>query len=229
LPKPNGQEVGGSDPTFFKGSFFIYLLFVPAFLLIILAILLAMQYKQLKTFVSPKAITLSSIPASPQSEEKVVQKLKVFFSENLDDSTGDSLVLSPLEINYLIRSSKSLTALKLDYHMDIQDTLLVAHNSLPVDHLNGFLSFLAKILRVKGFLNSEMRGYLTFEKGEVRLIPISATMNGVPAPVSVLNRKGGIDPKEWVEDTVFFNQVISRLHEIKIRNNFLILSKKSSK
>jgi hypothetical protein len=169
---------------------------------------------------------LSHIPHSPESEEKVVQKLNSFFlDEKRDANLSDTLALLPLEVNYLLRSSKSLSALKLDYHMDIQDTLLIANNSLPVTHLNGFLSFLARVLGVKGYLNSEMRGYILFEKGEIKVIPISATMNSVAAPVSVLNRKGGFDLKEWVQDTVFYNQALNRLSGIKIRNNTLVLIK----
>lgn len=226
MTSPKAEVVAGSDPTFFKGSFLVFLLFLPAFLLIILAILLAMQYKQLRAFVSPLAIELSTIPVSPEAQVQVVAKLHTFFTQTSSDSLSDTLALSVAEINHLIRSSQSLEALHLDYHMDVEDTLLIAHNSLPVGRLNGVLSLLAKTLHVKGFLNSEMRGYITVSKSGVNIVPISATMNGVAAPISVLNRKGGIDPAEWVADRDFYNRCVARLSGIEIRNGSLLFIKR---
>lgn len=185
-----------------------------------------MQYKQLRAFVAPQAIELVTIPVSREAEVQVVTKLRDFFTPGSDDSLSDTLALSVTEINHLIRTSQSLEALHLDYHMDIQDTLLVAHNSLPVDRLNGLLSLLAKTLHVKGFLNSEMRGYVSLTKDGVNIVPVSATMNGVAAPISVLNRKGGIDPSEWIADRDFYRRCLARLSGIAIRNGSLLFIKR---
>jgi hypothetical protein len=229
--QPEASE-GGSDPTFFKGSFLIFLIFLPAFLLIILTLLLAMQYKQLKAFTSPNAVEMATVPKSPEAEAKVYAKVHAFFAadSSAKDSTAkggtDTVVLSAEEINHLIRTSKSLSELNLDYHMDMVDTLLVARNSLPVTHLNGVLSLLSKVLHVRGYLNSDMRGYPSLEKGQVSLIPVTATMNGLQAPVSVLNRKGGIDPSEWVADRSFYDQAVARLAGIKVYKGSLLLIKR---
>ncbi len=223
MSSSESHDPGGSHPTFFKGSFLIFLLFLPAFLFIILTILIAMQYKQLRAFVSPQKVELVEIPISPEAEVKAVSRVSTFLSQG----GHDTLSLSSDEINHLLRSSKSLSALHLDYHMDFQDTLLVARNSLPVDHLNGVLSLLAKTLHIKGYLNSEMKGYISLEKGKISLVPVSATMNGLAAPVSVLNRKGGgIDPAEWMEDKEAYNRALNLLSDIKVRDGSLLLIKK---
>ncbi len=150
-----------------------------------------------------------------------VAKIHRFFSTD----SLDTLALSVEEINHLIRSSKSLNALKLDYHLDMQDTLIIARNSLPVSHLDGILSFLSKFLGVTGFLNSEMRAYPFLDKGIVTLVPVSATMNGIEAPVSVINRKGGIAISEWIEDQDFYHQVLSHLAAVKVRQGSLLIIK----
>jgi hypothetical protein len=226
LPSPAEPVVAGSDPNFFKGSFLVFLLFLPAFLLIILAILVAMQYKQLRAFVSPNSMELFKVPVSSEAQAQVVAKLRAFSSQGEGDTFGDTLALSAEEINHLLRSSPSLEALQLDYHMELKDSLLIARNSLPVERLHGALSFLAKTLRVRGFLNSEMRGHVEFEKNKIKLVPISATMNGVVAPVSVLNRKGGVDPAEWIEDKEFYTRFVGLLSAIEIRNGSLLFIKR---
>jgi len=180
-----------------------------------------MQYKQLRAFISPHPMELVTIPKSPEAEAAVLAKLHGFFTVG----GTDTLSLSVEELNHLIRTSKTLSALDLDYHVDLQDTLLVVRNSLPATHLQGILALLAKVLHVKGYLNSDMKGYATVDKDQVNLIPISATMNGVDAPMSVINRKGGVDPAEWVEDKDFYNQVLSHLAAIKVRNGHLLLIK----
>lgn len=219
-PKIVVQE-GGSDPTFFKGSFLIFLIFLPCFALIIITLLLSMQYKQLRAFISPHPMELATVPKSPEAEAMVLTKLHGFFAV----AGSDTLSLSVEEINHLIRTSKTLSGLDLDYHMDLQDTFLVARNSLPATHLQGILALLTKVLRVKGYLNSEMKGYASVDKGQVNLIPVSATMNGIDAPMSVLNRKGGVDPAEWVDDKDFYAQASGHLAAIKVRNGHLLLIK----
>jgi hypothetical protein len=169
---------------------------------------------------------LFKVPVSSEAQAQVVAKLRAFSSQEEADTLADTLALSSEEINHLLRSSPSLEALQLDYHMELKDSLLIARNSLPVERLHGALSFLAKTLRVRGFLNSEMRGHVEFEKNKIKLVPISATMNGVVAPVSVLNRKGGVDPAEWIEDKESYTRFVGLLSVIEIRNGSLLFIKR---
>jgi hypothetical protein len=101
--------------------------------------------------------------------------------------------------------------------------LLVARNSLPVESLNGFLAAMAKILRVRGYLNSEMKGYPLLEGGRLYLVPVSAVMNGVAAPPSVLSSKGKLEPREWVADKEAFDRAAAILTAVKIRGGRLLL------
>jgi hypothetical protein len=210
-----------------KGPFFIFLLMMPAFLGLILLLLIAMQYKQLRSFVSDKPMALDPIPDSPEAQAKAQSRIQAFLDGKKTDSlSSDTLWVSAEEINQLAKSSKTLADLRLDYHLDLQDTLLVARNSLPVDHLQGYLSTLAKVLRVKGYLNSEMKGYPEFKDGTLVLIPVSAVMNGQAAPASVLNSKGKLDVRDWIDDKSAYERALAGLAEIKIRDGRLLLIKK---
>ncbi len=195
---------------------------MPIFILIIAFMLVAMQYKQLHAFVAAKPMALDALPVSPQAEEKVRARIRDFFGA----ASADTLALSAEEINHLSRTSKSLSDQHLDYHLDLVDTLLVARNSLPVGSLRGGLGTMAGLLRVKGFLNSEMKGYPELKEGKITMIPVGAVMNGLPAPASVLSQKGPIDVREWVEDKDFYDKALQDLSEVKVLRDHLLLIKK---
>ena len=118
---------GGAQPPVAKGPFFLFVLMMPVFILIILMLLLSMQYKQLKAFISPHAVDLVRIPESREAQEQVRVKLREFLSPN----APDTLALSAEEINHLARSSRPLTEMRLDYQLDLKDSVLIARNSLP--------------------------------------------------------------------------------------------------
>lgn len=213
-------------PAFFKGPFLLFVLFVPCFLLLIFALLLAMQYKQLRAFISPQPIELEVIPKSLESEVAILNRVHEFFAaENKVKGLSDTLTLSVADMNHLVRTSQTLSSLNLDYHLDLLDTIFIARNSLSSSHLSGILSLLSKVLNVKGYLNSEMKAYPVIEKGAIKLMPLAAIMNGLDAPVSVLNRKGGVEISEWVTDQTFYHLVLSRLQSVQIRDSKLLLIK----
>jgi hypothetical protein len=212
-----------------KGPFFIFLFILPAFLLLVFFILLAMQYKQLKTLVAPRPEALPQVQTSPESRARVRAELDSFFlapgavPDAASRNSQDTLSLDAADLNDLIRSSAALENLHLDYHLSLEDTLLVARNSLPVEHLNGVLATLAKLLHVHGYLNSEMKGYPKLEAGNLSLVPVVAKMNGIMAPPSVLSSKGKIDAREWFADKDGFDRAMRHLAEIKIRAGHLLL------
>jgi hypothetical protein len=219
-----------------KGPFFIFLLLMPAFVVVIFMILVAMQYKQLKTLVSPRPAELPEVQTSPQSQARVLSRLDSFLlapgpvpnapspaAPSAAGNAQDTLALSARDLNDLIRGSEALEKLHLDYHLSMEDTLLVARNSLPVERLNGVLATMAKLLRVRGYLNSEMKGYPMLDGGKLYLVPVSAVMNGVAAPPSVLSSKGKLEPREWVTDKEAFDRAAARLSALKIRGGRLLL------
>lgn len=222
------RNKAGNQPLM-KGPFFIFLLLLPAFLFLVFLILMAMQYKQLKALVAPRPEELPLIRTSPESQARVRAELDSFLlapgsSPNAAPrNTQDTLSLDAADLNDLIRSSEALEKLHLDYHLSLEDTLLVARNSLPVEHLNGVLAALAKLFHVHGYLNSEMKGYPKLEGGNLALVPVVAKMNGIMAPPSVLSSKGKIDAREWVADKDGFDRAMQRLAEVKIRGGRLLL------
>ena len=214
---------GDTKQEIHKASFWLYLLFLPAFFLLILAMLVGMQYKQLKAVVSPVRRELPVLVKSPEAESLVLGKIREFFALA---ASGDTLALSAEELNHWIRTSASLEKLDYNYYLELQDTLLVASNSLPVASLRGGLALLVKAMGVNGYLNSEMRGYPSLKNGAVELVPVSASMNGRPAPASALSSKGNVNPREWVADTLFYDQALSRLSDVKVQGGTLLLIKR---
>jgi hypothetical protein len=215
------RNTGGNQPLM-KGPFFIFLLLMPAFLVLIFLILLAMQYKQLKALVAPRPAELPQVQSTPESRERVKARLDSFLTAP-SGNVRDTLALGAADLNDLIRASEALEKLRLDYRLSLEDTLLVARNSLSVEHLRGALATLAKVLRVRGYLNSEMKGYPRLENGKLYLIPVSAMMNGTSAPASVLSSKGKLEPREWVADKDGFDRALARLAEVRIRGGRLLL------
>jgi hypothetical protein len=222
---------GGDEPVIAKGPFLLFLLMMPAFILVIAGLLVAMQYKQLHAFVSEKPMEMATVPVSPEAQAQVLAKVRGFIaaaaaSPATATAGSDTLVLTALEINHLSRTSKVLIDQHLDYKLDLSDTLLVARNSLSVSTLRGGLGTLAALLRVKGFLNSEMKAYPEFREGKITMIPVAAVMNGMPAPASVLNQKGPIDVRDWVTDKAFYDQALGNLAEVKVNQARLLLIRK---
>jgi hypothetical protein len=220
---------GGMQPPPAKGPFFIFLLMMPAFLGLIALLLLAMQYKQLRSFVSDKPMALDSIPDSPEAQERARLKIHAFLTgAGKTDSVpdADTLVVTKDEINQLARGSRALTDMQLDYHLDFEDSLLVARNSLSVERLNGFMSTMARLMRIHGYLNSVMKGRPELKEGTLTIVPVSAVMNGVSAPVSVLDSKGRFDVRDWVSDKDFYDKALANLAGIRIRGGELILTRK---
>ena len=200
---------------------------MPAFLCLIILLLLAMQYKQLRSFVSDRPMALEPIPDSPEAQEKTRARILGFLeTAGMDSAASDTLAVTAEEINQMVKSSKALADMRLDYHLDLKDTLLVARNSLPVESLRGFLSTMARLMRVKGYLNSEMKGYPEFKEGKLVLVPVSAVMNGQAAPVSVLDSKGKLEVRDWIADKDAYDRALARLADIRIRDGHLLLIKK---
>jgi hypothetical protein len=219
------RNKGGNQPLM-KGPFFIFLVLMPAFLFLVFLILLAMQYKQLKALVAPRPVELPAVDVSPEAQARARAKLDSFLAPPAAPRAShaqDTLALDAGDLNALIRGSAALERLHLDYHLSLQDTLLVARNSLPVERLNGVLATLARVLHVHGYLNSEMRAYPDLEGGKLYLVPVAAVMNGIPAPPSVLSSKGKIEAREWVGDKEAFDRAVSRLAAVRIRGGRLLL------
>jgi hypothetical protein len=218
------RNAAGNQPLM-KGPFFIFLLLMPAFLILIFLILMAMQYKQLKALVAPRPAELASVRTSPESQARVRAKVDSFLTapKAAEHAAKDTLGLDDADLNDLIRGSEALENLHLDYHLSLEDTLLVARNSLPVEEMKGALATLAKLLHVHGYLNSVMKGYPKLEDGKVSMVPVAAVMNGVSAPPSVLSSKGKIEAREWVSDKEAFDRATAHLAEVKIRGGRLLL------
>ena len=216
-------EGGPGNGPFHKSSFLIYLLFVPAFLLLMLALLGIMQWKQLKILTSPEPADLAHVPESKPAEDSLVAAVRGFFA-----SPGpDTLALSGTDLNHLIRTSKTIRSLGWKYHLDLEDSLAVARTSMPASEMTGPAGKVIRLFGIQGYLNSEVRIRPKLTPGKLILDPVSAVMNGEAAPPTALTKQGLLDPRDWVEDKAAYDSVLARLEAIKIAGGNLLLIKKT--
>lgn len=221
--KAKGIEGGPGNAPFHKSSFLIYLLFVPAFLLLMFLLLLIMQYKQLKILVAPEPLRIDHAPESRAAEDSLVRRVRDFFAA----PGADTLALTATDLNHLARASGTLRALGWKYHLVFEDTLALARTSVPAAEMTGPAGKLIRLMRVKGYLNSEVRMRPKFLPGGKLVIdPVSAVMNGEAAPPTALTKQGELDPREWVEDKAAYDRALSRLESARIRDGRLLLARK---
>lgn len=220
--KASQLEGGPGNAPFHKSSFLIYLLFVPAFLLLMALLLAIMQYKQLKILVAPEPAAIVPVPESPAAQDSLVGLLQGFFAA----PGADTLALSSADLNHLIRASRTIRELGWKYHLEFEDTLLLAKTSLPAQEMTGPAGKLIRIMRIKGYLNSEVRIRPKLEPGKLILDPVSAVMNGQAAPPTALTKQGELNPRDWVEDKAGFDRAMARLESIRIRDGKLVLVRK---
>lgn len=219
--KKRDLEGGPGNGPFHKSSFLIYLLFVPTFLLMMLVLMGIQQYKQLKILVSPNPQEIDYVPESKAAEDSLSALIKTFLAND-----RDTLALTAEDLNHLIRTSKTIRELGWKYHLELQDTLALAKTSMPAREMTGPAGKLIRFLRVKGYLNSQVRAYPELDRGKLTLVPISAVMNGESAPPTALTKQGELNPRDWVEDKDAFDRAMVRLEAIRIRDGRLLLIKK---
>lgn len=220
--RSKGIEGGPGNAPFHKTSFFIYLLFVPAFLLLMALLLAIMQYKQLKILVAPEPAAIVPVPESPAAQDSLAGLLRGFFAA----PGADTLALSSADLNHLIRASRTIRELGWKYHLEFEDTLLLARTSLPAQEMTGPAGKLIRLMRIKGYLNSEVRIRPKLQPGKLILDPVSAVMNGQAAPPTALTKQGELNPRDWVEDKDGFDKAVNRLESARIRDGKLILVRK---
>jgi hypothetical protein len=216
-------EGGPGNAPFHKSSFLIYLLFVPAFLILMLMLLMAMQYKQLRILVAKDPVVMDTVVASAEAQDSVQVLVKTFFAE----PGPDTLALSRADLNHLMRSSTVIRDLGWSYHLTLEDTLLVARTSMPASSMTGPAGKLIRLFRLKGWLNSEVRLRGKFITGNRFVLdPVSAVMNGESAPPTALTKQGELDPRDWVTDKDAYDKAVARLEAASIRDGRLLLLRK---
>lgn len=221
--KPPKLEGGPGNAPFHKSSFLIYILFVPAFLILMVMLLLVMQYKQLKILTSPAPADFERIPESKSAEDSVAALVKAFLAA----PGADSVALTAADFNHLARSSGHLRTLGWTYHLSFEDTLAVARTSVPATEMTGPAGKLIRLMRIKGWLNSEVRIRPRLGDGKLIVDPVSAVMNGEAAPPTALTKQGEMNPREWVSDKAAYDSAVGRLEAVRIRNGRLILVRKA--
>ncbi len=217
------------NPPFVRKSFLAFALGLPIALVAIGSILMIFQYRQLKSLVSESPAVLDSIPVSKVEQAKVLSKVSGFVADISQDSgmAADTLKLSELEMNHLLRCTEVMGKNGETYRLKIEDSVLALSNVLPAIQLGGPVAWLIRLFHPKGWLNSEMRATAGFEKGRIQITLIQAKMNGKDVPVSSFNRDNRLDPRRMVSDTLALDAALRSLSDLRISRGEALLIRRS--
>lgn len=221
-----GLEGGPGNAPFHKSSFLIFLLFVPLFAVLVVLLLGVMQWKQLRILVAQEPAGIEHVPESEAAEDSLAALVKGFLADGRADSLPDTLVLSARDVNHFVRISPTIDSLGWRYHIGFQDSVAVVRTSVPTEKMTGPVSYLIRIMRVKGYLNSEVHVRPDLRNGKLILTPIRARMNREAAPPTALTKQGDLEPRDWAADKQAFDRALANLESIEIDDRGLILVRK---
>lgn len=222
-----GVEGGPGNAPFHKSSFLIFLLFLPLFVALVIILLGVMQWKQLRILVAKEPVAIDHVAESQAAEDSIAALVKGFLADGRADSLPDSLVLSAWDVNHLVRTSPTIDSLGWRYHIGFQDSVAVVKTSVPTEKMTGPVSYLIKIMRVKGYLNSEVHVRPDLRNGKLMLTPIRARMNKEAAPPTALTKQGDLLPRDWAADKPAFDRALGNLESIEVTDRGLVLVRKT--
>jgi hypothetical protein len=194
---------------------------------LVIILLGVMQWKQLRILVAKEPVAIEHVPESEAAEDSLVALVRGFLAENPADTLSDTLVLSAWDVNHLVRTSPTIDTLGWRYHIGFQDSVAVVKTSVPTEKMTGPVSYLIRIMRVKGYLNSEVHVRPDLRDGKLVLTPIRARMNKEAAPPTALTKQGDLEPRDWAADKHAFDSALANLESIEVTDRGLVLVRKS--
>jgi hypothetical protein len=193
---------GTIAPGFSRRSFLFFLLVAPAGLAAVFAILLALQYKQFQSMVSPSAAVepFAWTDADRGRLDTAVQALGAFAR----GGGPDTLRLSPADLTLLAVSSPAAERQHIRFRITAPvppDSLLVVESAQPVNALSGrFAGVFRKISPVRnGWLNARMVGYPEWKTGVLSFFPQRGFLNGASVPRTAMTKRAGLSPGDFID------------------------------
>jgi hypothetical protein len=187
---------------FSRRTFLFFLLVAPAGLAAVFAILLALQYKQFQSMVSPSPAVGAF--ASTDESSRRFDTLTLALDGFAQGGGSDSLRLSPADLTLLAVSSPAAARQRIRFRITsggAADSLLVVESAQPVDALSGrFARVFRRISPVKdGWLNARMIGYPEWKNGILSFFPQRGFLNGESVPRTALTKRAGLSPGDFID------------------------------
>jgi hypothetical protein len=206
------------EPVFNRRSFLFFLFTAPSAVLILIALVIAAQYKQLHSIVSSRqAVTPFEWNAAGRARlDTVLGSLRAFSA----GSGPDTLRLPASDLNLLAAASPVLEKERLYFRITATDTLLVVESTQSIRDQNRRFSWIFKKVIPSEFqyLNARLEGVPLWQHGRLDLLPERGFLNGSKVSKVTLKKRNGMSPRDFVDsagvpayeaitgvlDTVFF-------------------------
>jgi hypothetical protein len=215
---------GGSS----RLSFFLFLMIAPAGILFLFLIMLVVQYKQFKSMVSPAPV-VSEFAWSDSSRarlDSVLSNVRAFALRDTPGGNSDSLWLSAGDLNLLLAFSPVNASRSMRFQISIDDSLVVAQSTQPVQALQGRMARLFKKAAPSGYLNARLEGWPELSGGELELAPVKGFLNGKKIPRIALEKREGLSPSDFMVNHEVYNALLRVLVEVKaVRGRILLVRK----
>jgi hypothetical protein len=175
-----------------------------------------------KTYISPQAFPIEHVPVSLEAEQRVLARATAFFR----GGSSDTLVLNSEDVNHLVRTSKVVADYGVRYLIELQDSLFNIKCSAPVSAIRTHMSGLINFLKLDGFINAEIEGYLRMREGRIEIITTRSQMGGREAPFTLLGARTHQDVGDFILDREQYDAAVVKLQSVFIRTEKLVFIRK---
>jgi hypothetical protein len=222
------------EPVFNRRSFLFFLFTAPSAILILIALVVLAQYKQLHSIVSSRpAVGPFEWNAADRARlDSVLGSLSAFSA----GAGSDTLRLPASDLNLLAAASPVLRQERLYFRISATDTLLIVESTQSIrDQRRRFSWIFKKVIPEEfQYLNARLEGLPTWQGGRLDFAPERGFLNGSKVSKVTLKKRDGMSPRDFVDnagvpayqaltgviDTVFFeNQGVTLVRVPKAMRN----------
>lgn len=199
------------------------ILFILGGLFIFISLIIAVLYFAIllpvRSYLSSEAFPIEHIPFSREAENLVRKKTADFIHRE----TGDTLILNSEEVNHLIRTNQRMTEYRVQYLVELQDSLFNLKCSAPAGAVKSHMSGLINFFNLDGYINAEMEGYVRLREGKLTVVTTRSQMNGREAPFTLLGKRTHIDVGKFFKDRAEYEKIIKAIKSVWIRDRLLVM------
>ena len=189
------------EPVFNRRSFLFFLFTAPLAILVLIALVVAAQYKQLHSIVSdhPAVTAFEWNPAGQTRLDSVLASLRDFSS----GAGKDTLRLPASDLNLLAAASPVLRQQKLYFRITSTDSQLIVESTQSIkDQHRRFSWIFQKVIPPQfQYLNARLEGLPSLKDGRLDFVPERGFLNGSKAPSVSLTKRNGMSPRDFVDST----------------------------
>jgi len=177
----------------------------------------------LKSYISSSPWPIAHLQVSRNSQEMVIIRIKDFTNSK---RSGDSLVLSSQDINHLIHSNSLIHNYGVKYLVELEDSLFNIKSNADVKKVMTHLRLIIRLMGLKGYINTEIEGYIRFRENKLNIITTRSQMGGQQAPFTLLGKRTHIDIGDFFQDKTRYESFKNSIKSVSISRKKLIFIRK---